>query len=129
MAVSALSSLAFTLKLPVVVMPLLVTMLSLGCDAVLPSLAAITTDLSLNRGSAIGLFAFALFTGFGLGSLVFGAALRLGLNTAFWFFGVGGLVGALIAIPVFRTERVHNPHASRQADSNGMSPCPPGFGE
>ncbi len=56
-----------------------VTLLSLGYDMTQPLLAGIVTALGGQRGGqAMGLNVFMLFTGFGLGSLLFGAALPLG---------------------------------------------------
>jgi len=52
--------------------------LSLGFDLTQPLLAGIVTDLRGGRAQATGLMAFALFSGFGLGSLLFQIALRNG---------------------------------------------------
>jgi len=83
---------------------LLVTTLSLGYDMTQPLLAGIVTDLSPKRGLAMGLNVFTLFTGFGLGSLIFSGALRFGLDTAYLLFGAVALVAALFAVPLFRSE-------------------------
>lgn len=58
-------------------------------------------------GQAMGLNVFALFTGFGIGSFLFGEALRLGFGTALVIFSVVQLVAALAAIPFFRFETVN----------------------
>ena len=55
-------------------------------------------------GQAMGLNVFALFTGFGIGSLLFGEALRLGFAEALAIFGAVQLVAAVAAIPLFRSE-------------------------
>lgn len=75
LAVAGLSASALALDLPVIGAALLVTLLSLGYDMTQPLLAGIVTDLSSNKGQAMGLNVFTLFTGFGIGSLVFSAAM------------------------------------------------------
>lgn len=95
---------ALALNLPIAAAALLVTALSLGYDTTQPLLAGIVTDLSPNRGQAIGLMAFALFTGFGLGSLLFAYALRLGFGPALILFSLVLFVAALAAFPLFRDE-------------------------
>jgi drug/metabolite transporter (DMT)-like permease len=45
-----------------------------------------------------------LFTGFGLGSYLFGEALRLGFGTALAMFAVAQLFAAVIAVRLFRSE-------------------------
>lgn len=70
-----------------------------------PLLAGIVTALGGTRaGQAIGLNVFALFTGFGLGSLLFGEALRLSFGEALSIFGAVQLAAAFAAIPLFRSE-------------------------
>ncbi len=71
LAIGGASAAALALDLPVLAAALLVTVLSLGYDMTQPLLAGIVTDLGPNRGQAMGLNVFTLFTGFGLGSLVF----------------------------------------------------------
>ncbi len=83
---------------------LLVTLLSLGYDLTQPLLAGIVTDLGPQRGQAMGLNVFTLFVGFGVGSLIFGAMLSNGINTALAGFGVAALTAGLIAFAVFRSE-------------------------
>jgi hypothetical protein len=82
----------------------LVTTLSLGYYLTQPLLAGIVTDLSSYKGQAMALNAFLLFTGFGLGSLVFGALLGVGLNAALTLFGAVALLAGVLAIPLFRGE-------------------------
>lgn len=104
LAIAGFSCLAFVAHLPVWVAAILVTFISLGCDTTQPLLAAIATDLTHKRGMAVGLFAFALFTGFGLGSFVFGEALRYGLDFAFTGFGGAAIMAAAVGALLFREE-------------------------
>jgi hypothetical protein len=68
-------------EMPLPVAALAVTLLSLGYDMTQPLLAGIVTTLGgpQRGGQAMGLHVFTLFTGFGLGSLLFGAALSWAL--------------------------------------------------
>jgi predicted MFS family arabinose efflux permease len=82
-----------------------VTLLSVGYDMTQPLLAGIVTALGGTRGGqAMGLNVFMLFTGFGLGSLLFGAALQLGFGAALAMFSAVQLGAAVAAIPSFRSE-------------------------
>jgi len=49
--------------------------------------------------------AFTLFSGFGLGSLLFQVALTWGFTVALTVFGCAALVAAGVAVRLFRTER------------------------
>ena len=72
-----------------------VTVLSLGYDMTQPLLAGVVTALGGQRpGQAMGLNVCLLFTGFGLGSLLFGGLLRFGFwsTLALWGIAVGALV-------------------------------------
>ena len=105
LAVAGLSTTALALDLPVIGAALLVTLLSLGYDMTQPLLAGIVTDLSSNKGQAMGLNVFTLFTGFGIGSLVFSAAMTaLSLEGALVSFGVVALLAGAAAVPLFRDE-------------------------
>jgi len=105
LGISALAATFLILDVPVVVAALIVTLLSLGYDMTQPLLAGIVTALGGKRaGQAMGLNVFALFTGFGLGSLLFGEALRLGFGEALSIFGAVQLAAAFAAIPLFRFE-------------------------
>jgi hypothetical protein len=53
----------------------------------------------------MGLNVFALFTGFGLGSLLFGWALQLGFTKALVIFVGVQSATALFAVALFRSER------------------------
>ncbi len=83
---------------------LAVAILSLGYDLTQPLLAGIVTDLSAPRGLAMGLNVFTLFVGLRPGSLVFRAALRLGLRTSLVVFGAATVLAAVLAVPSFQTE-------------------------
>jgi hypothetical protein len=80
--------------------------LSLGYDLTQPLFAGIVTDLGNEKslGQTMGFKVFTLFTGFGIGSLLFGEALFLGFNSALAIFSVGQLLIAVAAIPLFRSE-------------------------
>lgn len=83
----------------------LVALLSLGFDLSHPLFAAIATTFSSKKGAATGLFAFFLFSGYGLGSLVLSLIVNIGLDRAYQLFGVSMLVAALCSIFVFRKEK------------------------
>lgn len=85
---------------------LVVTLLSLSYDMTQPLLAGIVTSLGGRQrgGQAMGLNVFALFTGFGVGSFVFGETLRLDFAAALAIFAALQTGAALVAIPLFRSE-------------------------
>jgi hypothetical protein len=88
-----------------VVAALAVTVLSLSYDMTQPLLAGIVTDLDAKRrGQTMGLNVFTLFTGFGLGSFLFGESLRLNFRAALAIWSTVQLVAALAAIPLFHSE-------------------------
>jgi len=97
--------LLLALPLPLNGVRVAIILLSLGFDLTHPLLAAIATDLRGARGQAVALMAFSLFTGFGLGSLLFQAALALGFPGALGLFGVAAWVAAGGAAYLFRHER------------------------
>lgn len=90
---------------PLLAVQLAIITLSLGFDLTQPLLAGIVTDLRGNRAQAVGLMAFTLFVGFGLGSLLFQGALAWGFGAALITFGVAALLAAGAAGALFRTER------------------------
>jgi predicted MFS family arabinose efflux permease len=98
------SAATLALDIPIAVAPVLVTLLSLGYDLTQPLLAGIVTDLGPGRGQAVGLMAFILFLGFGVGSLIFGAMLPLGIATDLVIFGGGAFLAGLPAFVLFRAE-------------------------
>lgn len=104
LAVGAASAFLLVPHLPVLLPAITVGVLSLGYDLTQPLLAGIVTKLSENRGQAMGVNVFTLFTGFGLGSLIFQALLLASFNTALVTFGVGTSMAAALALRLFATE-------------------------
>lgn len=111
-AIGGVSAVGLACDVPLGVSVALVTMLSLGYDMTQPLLAGIVTDLGSQRGLAMGLNVFLLFTGFGVGSLIFGVMLTLGFERALGWFGTIVLIAATIAVPLFRDEQVQRRQAS-----------------
>jgi len=106
LGVAALAAVALVFNMPVLLAAVAVTFLSLGYDMTQPLLAGIVTTLDRERGGqAMGLNVFALFTGFGLGSLVFGGLVDLGFSRALLIFGAMEFLAALAAIPLYRSEK------------------------
>jgi len=105
LCIAALSAVTLELRLPVFAAAVAVTVLSLGYDMTQPLFAGIVTTLDPKRaGQAMGLNVFTLFTGFGVGSLLFGEALRLGFNGALTVFALPQLSIAVAAVAFFRGE-------------------------
>jgi predicted MFS family arabinose efflux permease len=104
-AIGGVSAAGLAFSVPLGLSVVFVTTLSLGYDMTQPLLAGIVTDLGSPRGVAMGLNVFLLFTGFGMGSLIFGAALPLGFGLALAWFGGIVLIAAAIAVPLFRDEQ------------------------
>ncbi len=106
LGLGALAAAALLSNTPLLVAALAVTMLSLGYDMTQPLFAGIVTSLGGQRpGQAMGLNVFMLFTGFGLGSLLFGEVLRmLNFGTALAFFSMVEVVLCLLSFWLFRTE-------------------------
>ena len=104
-ALTGTCALLLAAPLPLVAVQLAIVTLSLGFDLTQPLLAGIVTDLRGNRAQAVGLMAFALFTGFGLGSLLFQWVLAWGFGAALLTFGVVALLAAGVALALFRGER------------------------
>ena len=105
LAISALATLLLRADLPLAAAALAVTVLSLGYDLTQPLLAAIVTDVGKDRpGQAMGLNVFALFVGFGVGSWLFGEALRVGLPAALLYFTVFEAGLSLAAVRLFQSE-------------------------
>ncbi len=103
-ALTGVCAVLLALPMPLPGVRVAIILLSLGFDLTHPQLAAITTDLGGGRGQAVAVMAFSLFGGFGLGSLVFQAALTLGFTAALLLFGVAALVAAVFAYTLFRGE-------------------------
>jgi len=53
----------------------------------------------------LGINVFMLFTGFGVGSYLFGEALRLGFGVALAVFAVAQLLAGVVAARLFRSEK------------------------
>ncbi len=105
LVIAALSVAALIFNLPLLAAALAVTLLSLGYDMTQPLLAGIVTQLGGKRaGQAMGLNVFILFTGFGVGSMVFGAVVPLGFGAAFAIFSSVQLLFGLAALLLFRDE-------------------------
>lgn len=105
LVIAALSVAALIFNLPLLAAALAVTLLSLGYDMTQPLLAGIVTQLGGKRaGQAMGLNVFILFTGFGVGSMVFGAVVPLGFGAAFAIFSSVQLLLGLAALLLFRDE-------------------------
>jgi len=120
LGIAAFAGVALILHVPILLAALTVTVLSLGYDMTQPLLAGIVTTLDRERGGqAMGLNVFALFTGFGLGSLAFGGMLGLGFSRALLFFCAAQLLAAFAAIPLYCSEKSPNMNA-RQPKAAGI---------
>jgi predicted MFS family arabinose efflux permease len=104
--IAALCALTLAMDMPLAVVAVTIAVLSLGYDMTQPLLGGIVTDLPGTIGQSVGLMAFVLFLGFGLGSLVFQALLPGGFPLAFAVFGSAALLAAGIALRIFRDETV-----------------------
>jgi predicted MFS family arabinose efflux permease len=105
--VAALAAALLAVPSPLLLAAVVVAFLSLGYDMTQPLLAGIVTQLAPERpGQAMGLNVFSLFTGFGLGSYLFGLALRSGWTAALILFVSFQLALALLAVRLFSAERV-----------------------
>jgi predicted MFS family arabinose efflux permease len=112
LGIAALAAGVLMLDVSLVVAAIAVTLLSLGYDMTQPLLAGIVTALGGPRGGqAMGLNVFTLFTGFGLGSLLFGAALQLGFEATLTLFSLVQLGAAIAALPLFRSETAQRAQA------------------
>ncbi|KMO43003.1 MFS transporter [Methylobacterium variabile] len=101
----ALAAAALILDAPLLLAAVAVTVLSLGYDMTQPLFAGIVTALGGQRpGQAMGLNVCLLFTGFGLGSLLFGSMLRLDFGPVLAVFAAAELALALAAVRLFRSE-------------------------
>ncbi|WCT10328.1 MFS transporter [Mucilaginibacter jinjuensis] len=100
--VGALSAIFLSMNYSLAASCIFIATLSLGFDLTQPLYAAIITTLSPKKGAATGLFAFFLFMGYGLGSLVFSLIVNIGLNQTFRLFGIVAVVVSCIAVKVFR---------------------------
>ncbi len=103
--VAGLCALTLALDMPLAVVAVTIAVLSLGYDMTQPLLGGIVTDLPGTIGQSVGLMAFVLFLGFGLGSLIFQALLPAGFPLAFAVFGTAAVLAFGLALRVFRSER------------------------
>lgn len=103
---AALAGLLMILQIPPYVTTMAVLVLSLGYDLTQPLFVGIVTDLGDDDklGQTMGLKVFLLFTGFGIGSLIFGELLNFGFGISLAVFGLVQLISGLIAIPLFWQE-------------------------
>lgn len=94
--------------MPRIALWLAAIMLSLGFDMTHPPLVGIATSLDPHRlGQAMGLNAFVLFMGFGIGSIAFGAIAAGSMNQALLIFATVQGSLAILAIPLFQHEHTH----------------------
>jgi predicted MFS family arabinose efflux permease len=108
---AGLTAAAFVPRVSLWLAVLAATALSFGFDMSHPLLAGIITTLDpKRRGQAMGMNAFILFLGMGLGALVFQLAMRLpgGLGAAFAIFAAIQIIAGFIAIPLFNGEHAQH---------------------
>lgn len=103
--VGAISTLLLAMHYPLWISCFLIAFLSLAFDMTHPLFAAIITTLSERKGIAIGLFAFVMFMGYGVGSLIFSLIINIGINESFQVFGLCAVVGAILSVFVFKNEK------------------------
>lgn len=103
---AALAGLVMIFDIPSNVATMAILVLSLGYDLTQPLFVGIVTDLGddNNLGQTMGLKVFALFTGFGVGSFIFGELLRFEFGFTLAVFGGIQLIVGLIAILLFWQE-------------------------
>ena len=103
---AALAGIAMIFEIPPIGTTIAVLILSLGYDLTQPLFVGIVTDLgdSNSLGQTMGLKVFVLFTGFGVGSLIFGELLRFGFGASLAIFGGIQLISGAIAIKLFWQE-------------------------
>jgi predicted MFS family arabinose efflux permease len=116
LGIAAIAAILLIWEMPLPVAALAVTLLSLGYDMTQPLLAGIVTTLGgpQRGGQAMGLNVFMLFTGFGLGSLLFGVVLSLGFDPALVIFSAVQLGAAVVAVPFFRAETARRSRTTPQ---------------
>ena len=104
-----LSASMLIFNIPLTIARVSVITLSLGFDLTQPLLAGIISQVGKERsGQAMSVMAFMLFVGFGLGSYLFGLALKLGFTDALIIFSIFQIALAIIAIPLFKSETFAN---------------------
>jgi predicted MFS family arabinose efflux permease len=107
LVIAALAAASLAFDIPVILAAIAVTLVSLGYDLTQPLFAGIVTELGGKKqgGQAMGLNVFALFTGFGIGSFLFGELLKLGFDQALFVFAAIQVLLTIVAVRLFRTER------------------------
>jgi len=103
---AALAGMAMIFEISPTGATIAILVLSLGYDLTQPLFVGIVTDLgdADNLGQTMGLKVFTLFTGFGVGSLIFGELLYLGFGWSLAIFGGIQLIAGLLAILFFWQE-------------------------
>ncbi|QCS50337.1 MFS transporter [Picosynechococcus sp. PCC 11901] len=103
LVMAALSGLVMILPITPWMTTVAVVILSIGYDLTQPLFVGIVTDLGDddNLGQTMGLKVFTLFTGFGIGSLLFGKLLTWGFAWALGIFGGFQLLAGIFALRFF----------------------------
>jgi predicted MFS family arabinose efflux permease len=109
---AALAGMVMIFDIPTYATTIAVLILSLGYDLTQPLFVGIVTDLGddNNLGQTMGLKVFTLFTGFGVGSFIFGELLHFGFGVSLAIFGGIQLISGLVAIPLFWQEVPQRSH-------------------
>ncbi|MBI0398065.1 MFS transporter [Cyclobacterium marinum] len=107
LGIAALATALLATNISVIMAAVAVTVISLGYDLTQPLFAGIVTEIGGKKqgGQAMGLNVFALFTGFGVGSLVFGEILGFGLDNALLVFAAIQFFVTIIAVPLLKNEK------------------------
>ncbi|MBE9051472.1 MFS transporter [Nostocales cyanobacterium LEGE 11386] len=118
LGMAAVAGFMMIFQIPLNLTTVAILVLSLGYDLTQPLFAGIVTDLGTKRslGQTMGLKVFTLFTGFGIGSLVFGEVLRWGFGSTLAIFSAIQLLAAVVAIPLFWSEVPKNEEQIRAAE-------------
>jgi predicted MFS family arabinose efflux permease len=114
LGMAALAGLTMIPVIPPIAVTMAILVLSLGYDLTQPLFVGIVTDLADEDtlGQTMGLKVFVLFTGFGIGSWLFGEVLRWGFAPALVVFGGVQLLSAIAAILLFWNEKPANANSS-----------------
>lgn len=114
LGMAALAGLTMIPYIPAFATTMAVLVLSLGYDFTQPLFVGIVTSLTDNGklGQTMGLKVFTLFTGFGIGSWLFGEALRWGFEPALAIFAGVQLLAAIAAVPLFWQEKPVDPSST-----------------
>jgi len=103
--IGALSAFLLGMNYSLVLSCLIIAALSLAFDMTHPLFAAISTTLSKQKGIAIGFFAFVMFMGYGVGSLVFSLIINLGINESLKTFGLFAFIVGVFSLFSFKSEK------------------------